>query len=567
MPATFPYVGFLDGQSYPPIGAGSTTVTVTSSAALTTALANASAGQRIVLGNGTYTGAFTISGKAGTSTAPISVEAATTGGAIFASGSTFSITGASAYITLKGLAFPYELSTGNLVQFRGTTHHCRVTRCLFGPTSIGTPGANKSPFIYMGDDTNFIRIDHNELRNKANPGNAILGDGNFTTFQAVQHIRIDHNYIHDIRPEVDNEKEPIRLGVSTMSKTMSYSVIERNVFSGCICEPEIVSVKCGGVRVSGNTVLRSIGGLVYRHGTNGVMNDNYIVDDRYGATTGGGGTTTPPPTTPTQTLGVGGVATPSGAILATSDSTSALTITTSGTATNPRVYDGQGKKIGRVTFDGCQYVVVQNYLIQSGNQYGVVFDDASNVTLQNCDISNVRVSGDGDLNAITVWGGSKNKIRYNTAVNYVSGDPGDSHTDWIQTWVSSSHPNAATNYEIVGNRAIGPANPSRSNSIPSIHQIIMVEGAGRGGNSGGSGNPSGWIVAENEFGDSWNQAIKLDGGTNFIFMRNKFVGSSDKVFDLPSASGVKIYSDNQFGSGYGSNGGTITAGAGPATPV
>jgi hypothetical protein len=284
-------------------------------------------------------------------------------------------------------------------------------------------------------------------------------------------------------------------------------------------------------------------------------------------TGGGGGGTTPPPAG--QTLGVGGVATPTGAILATADKPgTALTLgsSSSGTPGSPKVYDGLGRTIGRVTFDGCHDVVVQNYRIQSGNQYGVVFDDASNVTLQNCDISNVRPSGDGDLNAITLWGGTNVKIRYNTAVNFVGGDPGGSHTDALQTWVSSSHPNAATNVQIVGNKFVGPSNPSRNNSIPSIHQCIMVEGAGRGGNSGGSGNPSGWFVAENEFGDSWNQSIKLDGATNFTFTRNRWTGSSDKVFDLPSASGTKIYSDNTFGSGYGSIGATVTSGAGPATP-
>jgi hypothetical protein len=283
-----------------------------------------------------------------------------------------------------------------------------------------------------------------------------------------------------------------------------------------------------------------------------------------GGDPGGGGTPTP-----TQTLGVGGVATPSGAIVASTDKPgTALTLTSSnsGTAGNPKVYDGGGHSIGRVTFDGCQYVVVQNYRIQSGSQYGVVFDDASNVTLQNCDISNVRVSGDGDLNAITLWGGSNVTIRYNTAVNFVAGDPGGSHTDVIQTWVSSSHPNAARNVLVVGNKFVGPANPSRNNSIASIHQCIMVEGAGRGGNSGGSGNPDGWFVAGNEFGDSWNQSIKLDGASNFTFTRNNWTGSSDKIFDLPSASGTKIYSDNTFGSGYGSIGATVTSGAGPATP-
>jgi hypothetical protein len=558
--ATFPYTGFPDGQPYPSIPLGTTTTTVSSSAALSTALANATAGTRIVLGSGTYSGAFTLTGKVGTAGAGISIEAATQGGAIFAAGSTWLVKDCQ-QVTLKGLAFPFEPSSGNVVAFRGTSRSCRVTRCTFGPTTISvSPGTTKATFVYGGDSVEYIRVDHNEIRNKANPGNAILFDGNFDTNQACRHIRIDHNYIHDIKPEVDNEKEPIRLGVSQMSKTFSYSVVERNRFEACIAEPEITSIKACGVRVSGNAYINSIGGPVLRHGTGSVMSDNYVVDT--GTSSGGG------PQPGTQTLGVGGIATPAGAILATADKPgTALTITGGGTASNPVVYDGQGKKIGRVTFDGCQYVVVQNYYIQSGNQYGVVFDDASNVTLQNCDIANVKAPG--DLNAITLWGGTNVKIRYCTAVNFISGDPGDSHSDVIQTWVSSSHPNAATNVQIIGNKFVGPANPSRNNSVASIHQIIMVEGANApgSGNSGGSGNPSNWFVAENEFGDSWNQAIKINGGDSFTITRNRFVGSSDHVVELTSGSGNKFYSDNVVGSGYGDVGMTVTNGSGPVTPT
>lgn len=282
-------LAYPDGVPYPTIPLGTTTVNVSTSAQLSSALAAATAGQKIVLANGTYSGNLSIS-KSGTAAAGISIEAANTGGAVFSSGSTINVNN-SAYVTIKGLSFPYELGSGNLVQFRGTSHHCRVTRCLFGPTSVGTPGSNKSPFVYLGDNVEHIRIDHNEIRNKANPGNAILADGNFDTFQPVRHIRIDHNLVKSIKPEVDNEKEPIRLGVSTMSKKLSNSVIERNVFLDCICEPEVVSVKACGVRVTGNTVLRSIGGLVIRHGTNSVMSDNYIVDrvDTFGTTIGSGG--------------------------------------------------------------------------------------------------------------------------------------------------------------------------------------------------------------------------------------------------------------------------------------
>ena len=282
--ATFPYTGFLDGTAYPSIPTGTTTVNVSSSASLTTALTNAVAGQRIVLASATYSGSFTLSAKNGTASSGISIEAATQGGAIFAAGSTIVVNNCS-YVTLKGLSFGYELSSGNVLGFRGTSNRCRVTRCTFGPATIGTPGTTKATFVFGSDSAEHIRVDHCEFRSKANPGNAILFDGNFTTLQACQHIRIDHNYVHDIKPEVDNEKEPIRLGVSSMSKTMSYSVIERNRFEACIAEPEITSVKAGGVRVSGNVYANCIGGPVYRHGTNGVMSDNYVVDT---GTSGGG---------------------------------------------------------------------------------------------------------------------------------------------------------------------------------------------------------------------------------------------------------------------------------------
>lgn len=288
--------------------------------------------------------------------------------------------------------------------------------------------------------------------------------------------------------------------------------------------------------------------------------------DPYGGATSptqpGTGTPTTP-TTPVQTLGVGGIAPPPGAILETQDRFGqAWTITSGGTDTNPKVYDGQNHTVGRITVQ-AKYVVVQNYRINPQSQYAVVVD-ADYFTLQNCDIKGVRVSGDGDLNAITLYR-SYFKCKYNTAINYIDGDPGGSHTDFIQTWVSSSHPQPASNVEVIGNKVTGPHNTGRSSSIPSIHQIIMVESAGRGGNSGGSGTPSNWLVAENEFLDSWNQAVKTDFGDNFIFTRNKFTGSSDKVFQL-DGTGNKVYSDNEFGSQYGSIGTTVTSGNGPALP-
>ncbi|MBE8524813.1 discoidin domain-containing protein [Amycolatopsis sp. H6(2020)] len=268
----------------------------------------------------------------------------------------------------------------------------------------------------------------------------------------------------------------------------------------------------------------------------------------------------PPP--PTQSLGVGGVATPAGAVLVPNRS-SRYTIDSGGTAAAPKVYDCRGNTVRGGILIEADHVVVQNCRVDAQQQYGIHSDDNTDVTIQNNDIKGVK--GPGDLNAITFFGDG-HRILYNTAIDFVTGDPGDSHTDFIQTWVSRSHPIASDDVQIRANKAVGPANPDRENSVPSIHQFLMAEDYGRGGNSGG--NTDGmrnWIVADNEIGDSWNQAIKLDGPDNVSVTRNKFVGSSTKVIDVtPASTGVKFYSDNQVGSNYGSVGATVTAGPGPA---
>jgi hypothetical protein len=194
-------------------------------------------------------------------------------------------------------------------------------------------------------------------------------------------------------------------------------------------------------------------------------------------------------TTGGQTLGVGGVATPAPAsnVELNTSNRGAMSITASGTSSQPRIYDGGGFSCGRIDIN-ADWIVIQNYRINANSQYGA-FINGNNITFQNNDIKGVTPTGDGDLNAITAFGNNIN-IMYNTAINFVSGSPGGSHTDFIQTWVSSSHPVASSGWKIIGNKATGPSNPSRDNNIASIHQCVMAEGLNRGGNSGGSGDPN-----------------------------------------------------------------------------
>lgn len=286
---------FLDGTPYPTIPAGTTTVNVSSSSQLSSALSNAQPGHRIVLANGTYTGDFTVSGRNGTAVNGISIEAANVGQALIGSGSTFRITNCS-YLTISGLMFNWQ-GSGETFQFRGSSHHCRLTRSTFGPSSH-SESSNSQTWIFVGDDCYHIRIDHNEIRNKGTSGNGVRVYGSFAKVDAGQGssagcrwVRIDHNIFRSIKPEVGNDKEPIRYGVSTMSRTIANGVIERNVLVDCICEPELISVKMGGIRVSGNVMLQSAGGPVLRHGTNSQLVDTYVIDraGTFGDTIGSGG--------------------------------------------------------------------------------------------------------------------------------------------------------------------------------------------------------------------------------------------------------------------------------------
>jgi hypothetical protein len=268
-------------------------------------------------------------------------------------------------------------------------------------------------------------------------------------------------------------------------------------------------------------------------------------------------TSTPaPPPPPTQTLGVGGVARPADAKdLPAKNDKGIHQITSAG------VYDCKGQQVARIDIT-TSGVTVQNCMVVANSQYGIYSSGDDNI-IQNNDIKGLKPTGDGDMNAITFFG-NKTKIQFNTAIDFVSGSPGDSHTDFVQTWVSTNHPTASSEVVIRSNKATGPANPTRSSSIASIHQCVMVEDQGRGGNSGGStAGMKNWLIIANIFSDSWNQCIKNDGVDGMVVTKNDFQGSSNHVMEQANGSGLQFFSDNKIGSGYGNIGVPVTAGAGP----
>jgi len=261
-----------------------------------------------------------------------------------------------------------------------------------------------------------------------------------------------------------------------------------------------------------------------------------------------------------QTLGVGGVATPPGAILTTSDSTSVLNITRGGTSTSPKVYDGQGHTVGGIHIS-ADYVTVQNFYVRGAGNAGI-YSMGTGITIQNCDIAQVNEGGEGDINGISFFGNG-HKVLYNRiGPKLVEGDPNGSHTDGIQTWNTPSKHSSST-VLILGNWIEGPISTSDETYI---HQGVMAEGAdSTDGGGGGSGVSQNWLIDSNYFATAGNQCLKFDDIDKVHITRNTFAGKASHVVESTDlSSGTKYYDDNVVTGRYGDIGVSVTSGAGPS---
>jgi hypothetical protein len=245
------------------------------------------------------------------------------------------------------------------------------------------------------------------------------------------------------------------------------------------------------------------------------------------------------------TLGVGGVATPPGAMLATSDSASALRITNGGTADSPTVYDGQGHTVAGIDIT-ADNVTVQNFYIQNAHNAGI-HSTGSNITIQNNNINQVDDGGQGDINGISFFGDNYRIVNNRIGPNLVKGSPNGSHTDGIQTWNSSSK-RSSSNVLIAGNRIEGPTTTSDETYI---HQGVMAEGArSTDGGGGGKGESQHWLIADNFFATAGNQVIKLDDIHDVEIRDNLFAGSATKIVESTSLSSEIKYVDNVVRGSY-----------------
>jgi poly(beta-D-mannuronate) lyase len=250
-------------------------------------------GDTVEVADGTYDlSSYTIA-RSGCSLKPIVITAKNKGG-VTLNGATALIFRDMKYVTLKGFAFK-STSIGSGIKLENCNRF-RITENEFAYTET-----TSCTWITIGDTygspiplrSGYNRVDHNSFTGKTQAGNYIRIDGNIN--QISQYDTIDHNHFKDNGPRADNEKESIRVGVSTLSKSSAFILIEYNLFEDCDGDPEVVSIKSGDNTIRYNTFVRCLGTLCLRQGFRSTVEGNYFFGDNKTAIFNGG------------TIGCGGV--------------------------------------------------------------------------------------------------------------------------------------------------------------------------------------------------------------------------------------------------------------------
>jgi hypothetical protein len=244
--------------------ASAATYEVNSIPDLQTRINNAVAGDVIIVHNGVYTTSASITvNRKGDATNPIRIVAQTVGGVEITGTHGFNVTSPAAWVEIEGFLFTH-ISGRN--QIRSGATHIRFTRNFFECTGEGA---------YLTVAGHDAQVDRNEFRNKSTLGNMIDVRGSGS--QIAQRVWIHHNYFHDFTSPGGNGAETIRFGLSGLSLSNGFGLIEHNLFLRCTGENELISNKSSSNTYRYNTIVDSPGGeLTLRHGNDCLVYGNYF---------------------------------------------------------------------------------------------------------------------------------------------------------------------------------------------------------------------------------------------------------------------------------------------------
>lgn len=250
-------------------------IPVADAAAFAEAAKAATAGDTIILNDGTWADTRLKIHANGTAEKPVTIKAQTPGKVIFTGDSRISIAGEHAVV--DGLWF--QNPTGEeAIELRidsdELANDCRVTNCAV--TNDLPPGdlTKSARFVSIYGSRN--RVDHCYIAGKTSAGTTLvawLAEG-----VEAKHL-IDHNHFGPRQRLGQNGGETIRLGDSKSSMLTAACVVEHNLFEKCDGEAECISNKSCGNVYRFNTFKGVSGTLTLRHGNGCRVESNVFLGE------------------------------------------------------------------------------------------------------------------------------------------------------------------------------------------------------------------------------------------------------------------------------------------------
>jgi poly(beta-D-mannuronate) lyase len=241
---------------------------------LKTALKQLQPGDELILRDGVWTNCQIKLEGSGTAEKPIILRAQTPGRDLLSRNSWVKLGGD--YLEVSGLVFeggacPSESVIAFRTSARRMARNSRVTDCAV--VNYNPPMSDKrSYWVSLYGSSN--RADHCRFEGK-NDGGPTLTVWLEKHGQPNYHL-IDHNYfLH--RPRLGrNGGVTMRIGDSATSFEVSRTIVEQNLFEDCSGEAEYISNKSCENIYRYNTIIKSKGALVLRHGNRNTVEGNWF---------------------------------------------------------------------------------------------------------------------------------------------------------------------------------------------------------------------------------------------------------------------------------------------------
>ena len=248
------------------VAVNATTITVTSVAALQTAINNASAGDVLILANGTY-----LNNTLSISKSNVTVKAATSGG-VFLNG-TNDITISGNYVTFSGFQFTSgDIGTGTIVEVTGSYNVV---------TQLNFSNYFAARYIHINDGSQYNQITFCNLEKK--PALAAIGctiqistSPTVPGYHKIRYCSFQNYY----GVGGDNGNEPIRIGLGSERDNVSRTIVEYCYFNNTgLGDSESVSVKSGENTIRFCTFTNQQNAMLcFRNGANNVAYSNFFIN-------------------------------------------------------------------------------------------------------------------------------------------------------------------------------------------------------------------------------------------------------------------------------------------------